>query len=73
MTKDILVYEGPERRSDPPHLTEEQIEEIAEKAAEVALQKVYTEIGKSVVKKFLWVVGAAAMSVYMYFKGKGVI
>lgn len=55
-----------------PGLTEEDVEKIAERAAEVALEKVYTRIGRSVVEKFLWVVGAASLAIFAYFKGKGV-
>ena len=46
----------------PPNLTPEQIDLIAERAAEVALQKVYAQIGKSIVTKLLWIVGAAALA-----------
>lgn len=53
-------------------LTDEQIEAIAERAAEVALERVYTQIGKSVVQKFLYLVGAAALAVYAFLKGKGI-
>jgi hypothetical protein len=59
-----------ERRATP-HLTQEQIEAIAERAAEVALERVYTQIGKSVVNKFLWVIGALALAAFAYFKGLG--
>lgn len=58
----------------PPHypfLTEEQIEKIAERAAKVALENVYKEIGKSVVSKFLWAVGAVVLAAYAYLKGAG--
>ena len=39
-------------------LTDDQIEAIAEKAAEVAFKKIYEEVGRSVVKKVFWIVGA---------------
>ncbi len=42
-------------------LTDEQIEAIAERAAEVALNKVYTEVGKSVLKKLAWLAGHNAL------------
>jgi hypothetical protein len=61
-------YNGPERR-EHPQLTEEQIDIIAERAAEVALNKVYTQVGKSVVSKLLWLIGSAALAAFMYFKG----
>lgn len=46
----------------PTQLTEEQIELIAEKAAEKALERVYAQVGKGVVNKFLWMIGVAAVS-----------
>ena len=54
-------------------LTEEQIEAIAERAANKALEKVYAQIGKSVIHKFLWLVGAASLAILAYFKGVGKI
>ena len=60
------MYEGPERRSP---LTDEQIELIAERAAEKALEKVYASVGKSIVNKILWLVGATALAAFAYFKG----
>lgn len=49
-------------------LTEEDIDRIAERAAEKAFEKVYAEIGRSVVKKFLWIAGAIGIGFAM---GKG--
>ena len=48
---------------EPRVLTTDDIEVIAEKAAEKALQKVYAEVGQSVIKKALWAAGAAALAV----------
>lgn len=63
-------YEGPDRRAST-HLSTEQIEIIAERAAEVALERVYTQIGKSIVSKFLWLCGAAALAVAAWLNGAG--
>jgi hypothetical protein len=65
-----MAYNGPERRGP---LSDEQIELIAERAAEKALEKVYASVGKSVVHKILWLVGAAALAAAAYFKGIGKI
>ena len=54
-----------------PQLSDDQIERIAERAAQVALEKVYTSIGKSVVSKFLWLVGAGALAVAAWMNGSG--
>jgi hypothetical protein len=49
------------------HLSDEQVEEIAEKAAQKAIAKmtglVYQEVGKTVVRKFFWFVGLVAVGV----------
>jgi hypothetical protein len=65
-----MAYNGPERRGP---LSDEQIELIAERAAEKALEKVYASVGKSVVHKILWLVGAAALALAAYLKGVGKI
>lgn len=47
-------------------LSEEEIEHIADKAADRALEKVYTEVGKSVLKKLAWIVGVIIVSVMVW-------
>ncbi len=42
-------------------LTERDMERIAELAADRALEKVYGQIGKSMVTRVLWLAGAAAL------------
>lgn len=65
----------PEPTSTAAPLTEEQIEAIAEKAADKAVAKltdhVYREVGRGVVSKFLWICGAIAASAYLWAKSKG--
>lgn len=63
-------YRGPERRSFP--LSDGQMDAIAERAAEKALEKVYAEVGKSIVRKLLWLVGAAGLGLFMWMTGKGI-
>lgn len=69
-------YEGPERRAKA-HLTDDQIEDIAEKAAEKAIGKltgdVYKAVGKSVVSKFLWIMGALSVGAYLWLKETGIV
>ena len=59
-------YSGPDRRRAPV-LSDEQIEQIAQKAAELAVQKmtteIYASIGKSVLHKIFWAVGVLAAAV----------
>lgn len=58
-------------------LTEEEIEEIAEKAATKAIAKLethlYTTVGRSVLNKLAYVVGAVAVAAYFYLQSKGLI
>lgn len=70
------------RKSDPEHpcgrreqcnlFDEELIEKIAEKAADKAIEKmtanIYQEIGKGVVTKALYAIGAAATALWVYLK-----
>ena len=54
-------------------LTDEQINHIAEKAAEVAFKKIYEEVGRSVVKKIFWIVGAGALGLLFWMSGNGTL
>lgn len=47
--------------SNSQFLTEADIDRIAERAAERALEKVYGQIGKSIVTRVLWILGALAL------------
>ena len=52
-------------------LTDAQIDEIAEKAAERAFQKIYQNVGKSVLTKLTWMVGAAVIGLFIWLGGHG--
>lgn len=52
-------------------LSEDQIETIAERAAEVAFKKIYEEVGKSVLTKLAWLAGAATVGAAMWLGGNG--
>lgn len=59
-----------ERRANAG-LTEDEINAIAERAAERALEKVYSDVGKSAVKFVLWVVGAGVLALLAYLGATG--
>lgn len=59
-----------ERRASV-NLSDEQIESIAERAAEKAIERVYMEIGKSVVRKTLWLIGVVAVGGWLYLSSTG--
>ena len=67
-----MEYHGEERRINVPQLTEEQIEPIAERAAEKAIETVYLSVGRSVVNKVLYLIGAGALALAVWLNGKGV-
>lgn len=71
---DQSTYEGPERRREA-HLTDAQIEAIAEKAATKAVKKMtddaYMAIGKSVTSKFFTIVGVITLVVLGWLQATG--
>lgn len=60
-----------------PYLTAADIEKVAERAADKAVKKitdqVYLEVGRSVVNKFLWAVGAITVGFVLWLHSKGFI
>ena len=58
-------------------LNEAVLERIAERAAEKAIERmtaqIYQEIGKGLVRKFLYVVGAGATALFFYLKQTGIL
>lgn len=74
-------WAGAERRKHPripcepnecPYWDESNLERIAERAAGVALERVYATIGRSIVTKFLWLCGAACLAVVAWLNGRGI-
>lgn len=60
-----------------PFLDESKMNKIAERAAEVAIEKltahVYQEVGKSVLSKFVYIVGAITLAGWFWLKSKGLV
>jgi|TARA_R110000772_G_scaffold51436_4_gene118066 cobalamin biosynthesis protein CobD/CbiB len=54
-----------------PSLTDKEIEDIVEKVTERVIENVYTSVGRSVVTKFFWFIGVAAIGVVTYLAGVG--
>jgi hypothetical protein len=65
--------------TEPTHitLTDTQLDEIAERAAQRAVEKitdhVYRQVGKSLINKLFWIVGACATAVYIWLHAKGLM
>jgi hypothetical protein len=68
MVSRLIIKRGPklllgyDDMTEPRVLTTDDIELIAERAADKALEKVYAEVGKSMVKKFFWAVGLVVIT-----------
>ena len=67
-------YHGPERRREV-HLTQAQIDRIAEAAADKAVAKMidsgYQAVGRTVVQRGTWIVGLLTMAVLGWATSKG--
>ena len=50
-------------------LTKEEMETIAELAANKAYDRFYLAVGKSITKKILWVLGAGVAAVWWFIEG----
>ena len=55
--------------SDEVKLTEAQIDAIVDKAVEKTFQRMYQQVGKSVLTKLTWMAGAAVVGVFMWLGG----
>ena len=53
-------------------LSEAEINVIAERAANRAIEKVYEQIGKSVAQKIYWAIGIVVVGMLMLAAGHGV-
>lgn len=57
------------------NLTDEQVQHIAERAAVIAVERmtreVYHAVGKTILHKLAWAIGAAAVGVVVYASSKG--
>jgi len=54
------------------NLSEADMDAIAERAADRAIEKVYEQIGKSVAQKVYWFIGVAVVGMLMLLAGHGV-
>ena len=54
---------------DEVKLTEAQIDAIVDKAVEKTFQRLYQEVGKSVLTKMAWLAGAAVIGLFMWLGG----
>lgn len=55
--------------SNEVQLTEAQIDAIVDKAVEKTFNRVYQEVGKSILTKMAWLTGAAVVGLFMWLGG----
>jgi hypothetical protein len=69
-----VPYIGPERRNEA-HLSEDQIEQIAERAAAKAVDKMrddaFKAVGKTVIEKLFWIVGVLVLGGLAWLQSVG--
>ena len=75
---DPTPYAGPERRQHvAAQLTDDEIERIAERAAKKAVELMtrdaYAAVGRSVVKKTLYIIGVLAVAAYFWASQHGLV
>jgi hypothetical protein len=69
----MIPYDAP----PPDHerhlpITDAQLDHIVERAVDKVFERIYAEVGKSVMKKLAWAVGLAATALAVWLVGKGV-
>ena len=52
-------------------LTNAEIDKVAKRAVDMAFQQMYEEVGKSVVKRALWVIGVSSLGLMVWLSSKG--
>jgi len=55
--------------SNEVQLTEAQIDAIVDRAVEKTFNRVYQEVGKSILTKMAWITGAAVVGLFMWLGG----
>ena len=72
-TKNIEQSAAPniDRRKNCEHflITDQQLETLADEAAQRAIDKIYAEIGSNVAKKLSLAIGAALATIYAWLTG----
>ncbi len=54
-------------------VTDANLERIAERAKDLALEQVYADIGKGIVKRFLWLLGLGGSALAVWLAAHGLI
>lgn len=65
-------YDPPEDHERHLPITDAQLDHIVERAVEKVFDRIYQEVGKSVMKKLAWAVGLIVTALAIWLVGKGV-
>lgn len=72
-----MSEQPPTRPPNCPLHNDSKLAEIAERAAERAIEKltnhVYQQVGRRVVEKLFYIIGVCVVGLYLWLKSKGVI
>lgn len=60
-------------RFDRHELSEEQILDIAKRAVVLARDDFYMDVGRSVINKFFWIIGAVTIGIVSYLQANHII
>ena len=66
-----ITDETPPEDHEPIRLTEAQIDLIVDRAVTKVFDRIYQDIGKSVVKRITWAVGLIATGLALWLAGTG--
>jgi len=67
----MIPYDELPEDQEPVHLTEAQIDHIVDRAVERVFDKIYADVGKSVIKKLTWAVGLIVTALAVWIIGTG--
>lgn len=70
-----VIRDTERRKNENPYLTEHELEELATRAADKAVEKItkqiYQSVGQSIIHKLFWLVGAVAVGFAAWLHSKG--
>lgn len=67
----MIPYDELPPDHEPTHLTEAQIDQIVDRAVNKVFDRIYQEVGKSVLKKLAWFAGLAVTALVLWLAGTG--
>lgn len=66
-----MIETSSDERQQVIVLTEEQMDAIADRAVDKAWSRLAEQVGKSVMRKAAWVIGAGVLALFIWLAAKG--